>query len=172
MNRITGLIAIVFVCGILSLGTTCGSAFAQAGSTGGTIGKKGKSVSGGDDTTRETQAKRPAQAVTRHSPVSRPASCKSVHSTWSVDAEGLGSATMTVMASGMFTTQGLGNPSGSFNISGRTVKANWRSSDGYSGVTRVELSSDCTHGRGISRQLTTPPGVAPRQYSVTFTRTN
>ena len=55
-------IAIAVACGLAALVVADGSAFAQAGSTGGTIGKTDKSVSGGEDQPQTRQRSKASSA--------------------------------------------------------------------------------------------------------------
>jgi hypothetical protein len=64
-NDMSKSIAVAVVCGFAVLVAAQGTAFAQAGSTGGTIGKTDKSESGGEE---KTEIKRPAQREELSSP--------------------------------------------------------------------------------------------------------
>src|SRR6266568_236426 len=64
-NNLTCLI--VLVCVMFASGTIIRSAFAQAGSAGGSVGKQEKSVSGSED--QESAQKKSPQPTPKHSPV-------------------------------------------------------------------------------------------------------
>ncbi len=61
MNEVGRLIAITFVSVVLASFAANTTAFAQAGSAGGTVGKQDKSISGGEDTEPQNQPKRTLQ---------------------------------------------------------------------------------------------------------------
>lgn len=65
MNKTIYFIAIASVSAMLASVTTFRSAFAQAGSTGGTIGKTDKSISDGGDQQSSTRRTRPGRPATR-----------------------------------------------------------------------------------------------------------
>jgi len=119
-----------FACAVLMMPATV---FAQAGSTGGTIGKQGKSISGGEEAEPQSRPKR--ETPVRH-PVtaekSTGSSCRSIVGTWSW----------------VVGTETVFNENGSArNSSGLTAK--WVCANGIviatwsHGVTnRIELSGD------------------------------
>jgi hypothetical protein len=82
-KRLSGrLLGFVLLLGLFAIGPQ-ESAFAQAGSTGGTIGKQDKSISGGEDADRPhtaTQPKRPAEKTLE---TSSGRSCSRIVGTWS-----------------------------------------------------------------------------------------
>lgn len=87
MGKSSNPIAIAAIVGLLGLYLPGTHAFAQAGSTGGTIGKTGKSVSGGDD---EPEPHARTHAARRASSASREeaGSSGSTDGTWTVSATG------------------------------------------------------------------------------------
>jgi hypothetical protein len=58
------------------------SALAQAGSTGGTIGKQDKSVSGGEEADRPRAAPQPKRAAANTREISSGAACGRIVGTW------------------------------------------------------------------------------------------
>jgi hypothetical protein len=58
------------------------SAFAQAGSTGGTVGKQDKSVSGGEEADRPRAAPQPKRAAANTREISSGAACGRIVGTW------------------------------------------------------------------------------------------
>jgi hypothetical protein len=70
---------------LLALIATSKASFAQAGSTGGTIGKQDKSFSGGEETPpprRDTRPAKPASAASSSPPRERETRCMAIVGTW------------------------------------------------------------------------------------------
>jgi hypothetical protein len=109
MNKST---AIAVACGFAAFVVADQTALAQAGSTGGTVGKTDKSASGGEESTRPNNASRP---TTR-------SGCSAVAGTWLwkfLDQ----SAVVTLNAGG--TSHGSDGNTGRWTCTGRTVVIHW-----------------------------------------------
>jgi hypothetical protein len=106
------------------------SAFPQAGSTGGTIGKTDKSASGGDDSEPRTHHRRntPTRDATSSS------GCQKVVGTWAWHA-GLGSETVISQDGSVRNSTG---PTGSWRCSGGTVTVSWS----HGGVDTIRISPE------------------------------
>ena len=73
------------VLAVLALTATSNSSFAQAGSTGGTVGKQDKSLSGGEETSaprRDTRPGKPAPATSSSPPREKETRCMAIVGTW------------------------------------------------------------------------------------------
>jgi hypothetical protein len=109
---------------------------AQAGSTGGTIGKQGKSVSGTEtgDERRTPQRKNSAGA-----------GCK-LGSTWS-NVTSAGSSTWTISSNGAAVENGMGNARGRAVLSGHRLVITWHTT-ATQGTYTIALDHGCTAGSG------------------------
>jgi hypothetical protein len=137
-------------------------ALAQAGSTGGTVGKQDKSVSG---TVEPSEPK-------SHGAVSPPrgpseVSCKWA-SVWANEVAGLGSSVWTISSDGSAIERGFANAQGHASLSGRTLAIIFRSSVN-NGNYVMRLNRSCTNGSG---KVTVTNGIGAGVYSAIFTRTD
>jgi hypothetical protein len=135
-----------------------GSAFAQAGSTGGTLGNTDKSISGD----REEPRRAPPHAKT-----STPTSCK-LAMVWANQINGFGSSVWTISADGTAVESGLGNGHGHAVMSGHSLTINYTTTLDQ-GIYAMTLNRDCTGATGKVTSisgLTTLPG---RTAAATFT---
>jgi hypothetical protein len=128
--------AVVILYVMAALPLTARNAFAQAGSTGGTIGKHGKSVSGSEteDQRRTPQRKNAAAA-----------GCK-LGSAWSNVAPA-GSSVWTISSDGTALENGMGNARGRAVLSGRRLVITWRTTLNQ-GTYAITLNQACTAGSG------------------------
>jgi hypothetical protein len=128
--------ALVILYAIAALPLTERNAFAQAGSTGGTIGKQGKSASGSEteDQRRTPQRKNAAGA-----------GCK-LGSTWSNVAPS-GSSIWTISSDGTAVENGMGNARGRAVLSGHKLVITWRTTLNQ-GTYAIILNQACTAGSG------------------------
>jgi hypothetical protein len=135
------------------------SALAQAGSTGGTIGKRDKSISGGEEVPSSRAPIKPQHA-------NAPNVTCSLAKVWvNRVSDGRGSI-WTITADGTATEQGRGNAQGHATLSGHTLIITWRISIS-NGNYVVHLNKDCTSGSGKTTVL---GGVAAGDVlDVTFT---
>jgi hypothetical protein len=85
MGKLSRILAVVGVLAVLAPGLVDAPAFAQAGSTGGTVGKINKSVSGGEEASPEPRARSHATHRASVGPRSE-AGSGSVNGTWTVSA--------------------------------------------------------------------------------------
>jgi hypothetical protein len=109
---------------------------AQAGSTGGTIGKQGKSVSG---TETEDQHHAPQRKN------STGAGCK-LGSKWS-NVTTAGSSTWTISSDGTAVENGMGNARGRAVLSGHRLVITWHTTASQ-GTYAITLDHGCTAGSG------------------------
>jgi hypothetical protein len=130
---------------------------AQAGSTGGTIAKQGKSVSGSDT---EDQHRTP------HRKNAAGAGCK-LGATWSNATPG-GSSAWTISSDGTAVEQGMGNARGRATLSGHKLVITYHSSFDQ-GTYVVTLNQACTAGSGTVAQVGGP--FNGQVFSITFTAT-
>jgi hypothetical protein len=136
-------------------------AMAQAGSTGGTVGKQDKSISGSEE---------PAELKSHHA-VSPPrgsseASCKWA-AVWANEVAGLGSSVWTISSDGTAIERGFANALGHASLSGRTLTIIFRSGVN-NGNYVMQLNRSCTNGSG---KVTVLNGLASGVYNAIFTRT-
>jgi hypothetical protein len=83
IKAVDPLIPIIIVSGILLSFAAWTTAFAQAGSTGGTLGKQDKSLSGERDEQTPAQRRSPAAPkASQHPTVSKEAGCQKIVGTW------------------------------------------------------------------------------------------
>jgi hypothetical protein len=117
------------------------AALAQAGSTGGTIGKQDKSISGGEEADRPRAVPHPKRAATTSRETESDAACRRIVGTWSW-AYGL---TEMAFSQNGTAKQSSGN-TGSWSCAGTIVKTAY-----VNGVTeRIAISTD-----GHSASVTT-----------------
>jgi hypothetical protein len=117
------------------------SALAQAGSTGGTIGKTDKSILGGEEADRPRAAPHPKRAATNSSETSSGAACSRIVGTWSW---AFGGTEMAFNQNG--TARQSSGGTGSWSCAGTIVKTAY-----VNGVTeRIAISKD-----GNSASVTT-----------------
>jgi len=131
-------IALAIVCCLATFVAADGQAFAQAGSTGGTIGKTDKSASGGENSTRPSNRSRPTTA----------SGC-SVAGAWLWKWQG---QTTVVTLNGDGTATATNANSGSWTCTGRTVVIHWIAS-----TDTLVLSSD---GKSLTGSTTGAGGVS------------
>ncbi len=155
MSRASASTLIVILCAAGTLPLTGGNAFAQAGSTGGAIGKQGKTVSGSET---EDQGRTPQRKNAEGG------GCK-LESTWSNVARE-GSSIWTISSDGTAVENGWGNVRGRAKLSGHRLVINWQG--GLSqGIYVVTLNQACTGGSGTS--TVTGGWDSGKVFSVTFT---
>jgi len=130
----TKSIAVAVVCCLAVLVAADGSAFAQAGSTGGTLGKTDKSASGGDKETEPQRSIRPPKARTKEA-----SSCAKITGVWSWFVNG----DVTFKSDGSFV-QPQPSLTGTWTCKNDYVVMFW--SHGY--TDRLTLSRDGTHLEG------------------------
>lgn len=68
--------------------------------------------------------------------------------TWSHSTSGVGSSSWTITDSGMATESGLGGATGTASLSGKNLRIDWKTSNGWSGFYEWNLDSDCRSGDG------------------------
>jgi hypothetical protein len=134
MRKSITLCAITVVCSMVALLPAVTAALAQAGSTGGTIGKQGKSVSGSED-----------QHPTPHRKNSVGAGCN-LGATWSNVFSG-GSSIWTISPNGTAVENGGGNARGHAALSGHRLVINMHNIFSQ-GIYVVTLNQACTAGSG------------------------
>jgi hypothetical protein len=136
-DAMTKSIAIAVVSCLAILVAADGNAFAQAGSTGGTIGKTDKSASGGDkETEPQRRSIRPSKARTKEA-----SSCARLVGVWSWYTGG----DVTFKSGGTFV-QPEKSLTGTWTCKNDYVVMLW--SHGY--TDRVTLSRDGTHLEGTN----------------------
>jgi hypothetical protein len=118
------------------------SAFAQAGSVGGTIGNQDKTISGGEQADRPRAAPHPKRAATNSSETSSGPACSRIVGTWSW---GYGVTEMVFYANGT-VRQSVTNNRGSWTCAGSVVTSVFASGD----RDRISMSKD-----GNSASVTT-----------------
>jgi hypothetical protein len=96
------------------------SAFAQAGNTGGTIGKQDKSISGGEQANTPRAALHPKQSITKPRETSSGNSCNRIVGTWTWYL-GL---TETVFFKGGTARNSFG-PTGTWSCASTTINVVW-----------------------------------------------
>jgi len=138
--RLAGFIMLL---GLLALGQQ-ESAFAQAGSTGGTIGKTDKSISGGEsaaepDRPPATSSPKRSVAKTQETPSSH--SCDRIVGRWSWY---LG-VSESVFYKGGSAAHPVSGSTGKWTCSGDTVSVVWS----YQGTTRTDRITVSQDGNGI-----------------------
>ncbi len=139
MNAAGRLLAAGFLSA--ALGSIAGSthALAQAGSTGGTIGKTDKSESGGPPSPAEAQPRKPPGA-SRNAPAS---SCSRMPGSWSW----FNGATVVISPGG---TASDGRHTATWSCANGSVVMHWN--HGY--TDRLSLSQDGTHLQGTNGFVT------------------
>jgi len=108
---------------------------AQAGSTGGTIGKQGKSVSGTETGDRRTPERKNSAGT----------GCK-LGSTWS-NVTSAGSSTWTISSDGTAVERGMGSARGRAVLSGHKLVITWHTTASQ-GTYAITLNQNCTAGNG------------------------
>jgi hypothetical protein len=147
------VMVILYATGTLPL--TGGNAFAQARSTGGTVGKQGKPVSGSET---EDQGRTPQRKNTAG------AGCK-LESTWSNVAHE-GSSIWTISSDGTAVENGWGSARGRATLSGHRLVINGQTALSH-GVYVVTLNQACTGGSGTT--TVTGGWDNGRVFSIAFT---
>jgi hypothetical protein len=156
MRKSITICAITGMCSMAALLPATTTAVAQAGSTGGTIGKTDKSVSG---TEAEDQ---------RHAPRRKNAAgagCR-LGATWSNVFSGGGTSVWTISSDGTAVEQGMGNARGRATLSGHKLVISYQWSLGQ-GTYVMTLNQDCSAGSG--RATATGGWDAGKVWSATFT---
>jgi hypothetical protein len=139
-------------------------AMAQAGSTGGTVGKQDKSASGGEEPAEpKSQHSRHASAPRESSE----ASCK-LGAVWAGEVAGVGSSVWTISSDGTAIERGLGNAQGHASLSGHTLTITFHTTLN-NGNYVIQLNRSCTNGSGKTTVL---GGLGTGVYSVVFTKTS
>ncbi|MGA8614183.1 MAG: hypothetical protein WB760_21405 [Xanthobacteraceae bacterium] len=120
-------------------------AMAQAGSTGGTVGKQDKSVSGSEEPAE------PKSQRNQHHAVSPPREsaegpCK-LASVWAGEVAGVGSSVWTISSDGTAIERGLGNAQGHASLSGHTLTIIFHTAFN-NGTYVMQLSRTCSNGSG------------------------
>jgi hypothetical protein len=123
------------------------SAFAQAGSTGGTIGKTEKSISGGEDTDRPRAAPLAKRPAAKEQETSSGGSCGRIVGRWSWYLK----LTESVFDQNG-TARNSGGATGNWTCAGATIRIAWN--NGY--VDRATVSPD---GKSISVVSTWGGGI-------------
>jgi hypothetical protein len=144
MRKFITICAIVSVCSIIALPLTDTTALAQAGSTGGTIGKTDKSASGGDEPQGDKKAARRAAATKQEG-----SGCSRVIGKWQWILFNQG---VVVTLKADHTSTATDNNSGAWTCTDRTVTIHWTSS-----TDTLVLSSDGKKMIG-SNEIGTPIG--------------
>jgi hypothetical protein len=143
-------------------------AMAQAGSTGGTVGKQDKDASGGEE---PAEPKSQSQRSQRHAVAapreSSEASCK-LGAVWSGEVAGVGSSVWTISSDGTAIERGLGNAQGHASLSGHTLTITFHTGLN-NGNYVVQLNRSCTNGSG---KVTVLGGFGTGVYSLVFTKTS
>jgi hypothetical protein len=143
-------------------------AMAQAGSTGGTVGKQDKGASGGEE---PAEPKSQSQRSQRHAVAapreSSEASCK-LGAVWSGEVAGVGSSVWTISSDGTAIERGLGNAQGHASLSGHTLTITFHTGLN-NGNYVVQLNRSCTNGSGKATVL---GGFGTGVYSIVFTKTS
>jgi hypothetical protein len=154
---------IAVVLGIALSAAGASGAFAQAGSTGGTLGNTDKSISGEREEPRQPAEPRPRHTAPQ--PKASSAACK-LAMIWSNDLSGYGTSVWTISADGAAVEQGIGNARGHATLSGHTLTINWRTGADQ-GIYAITLNQACTAGTG---KFAVTGGMLPgRSATATFT---
>jgi hypothetical protein len=131
-QRTTGL---VFAMAIVIVASATSPALAQAGSTGGVIGHRNKSISGAE----------PGNRAHTHSTKKSATRCK-LAGTWRNQAPA-GNSTWTITADGTATEEGMGSAQGHAKLTGHELVINWHAPLA-SGRYVIELNQNCSGGTG------------------------
>jgi hypothetical protein len=137
-----------FTCAAIMLVTVAlsapftGTAFAQAGSTGGTLGNTDKSISGEREQPRRSEDHEKRKPAAPHAS----SNCK-LASVWANEMANTGSSVWTISADGSASEKGLCNASGHASLVGRTLTIRWHAACN-DGVYTVQLNESCTAGSG------------------------
>jgi hypothetical protein len=67
---------------------------------------------------------------------------------WLQSTEGVGATGWQITSSGQATDVGIGYAKGTATLTGRTLRINWSTNNGYSGYYEWTLDSSCTSGSG------------------------
>jgi hypothetical protein len=120
------------------------AAFAQAGSTGGTLGNTDKSISGEREQPRHSENHEKRKSAAPHAS----SNCK-LASVWANEMSGVGggSSIWTISSDGSAVEKGLCNATGHASLAGRTLTIRWHNSCN-DGVYTVQLNESCTAGSG------------------------
>jgi hypothetical protein len=144
-----------------------GTAFAQAGSMGGTVGKQDKSVSGSEEPAEPKSPHNPRHAVSPPKQSSE-ASCK-LASIWANELAGVGSSVWTISSDGTAIERGLGSAQGHASLSGHTLTISYHTSLN-NGTYVIQLNRTCSDGSG---KVTILGGMLTGTvYNAVFTRTS
>jgi hypothetical protein len=142
-------------------------AMAQAGSTGGTVGKQDKSVSGSEEPAEPKSRRNRGHAVSPPRQASE-GSCK-LASIWANELAGVGSSVWTISSDGAATERGLGSAQGHASLSGHTLTISYRTSVN-NGTYVIQLNRTCSDGSG---KVTILGGLLTGSvYNAVFTRTS
>jgi hypothetical protein len=118
------------------------AAFAQAGSTAGTLGNTDKSISGEREQPRRSEDHEKRKSAAPHAS----SNCK-LASVWANEMSGAGSSIWTISADGSASEKGLCNASGHASLVSRTLTIRWHAACN-DGVYTVQLNESCTAGSG------------------------
>jgi hypothetical protein len=126
-----------------------GTAFAQAGSTGGTLGNTDKSISGDREERSEEREehRRSRGREERKSAAPHAASNCKLAGVWANKMSERGSSVWTIAADGSAVEKGLCNAQGHASLVGRNLTLKWHASCS-DGVYTVQLNEACTAGSG------------------------
>jgi hypothetical protein len=116
--------------------------FAQAGSTGGTLGNNDKSISGDREQHRRSGDREERKPVAPHAA----SNCK-LESVWANELSGTGSSIWTISSDGSAVEKGLCNATGHASLAGRNLTIKYHASCD-DGVYTVQLNASCTAGSG------------------------
>lgn len=138
--QVRRLLGFALLLGLFALGPAR-SAFAQAGSTGGTIGKQDKSISGGAESDRPRAAPQPnrSAAKTQETPSGR--SCNRIVGTWSWYL-GVSDVIFHKDGSALHPASGA---TGKWSCAGDTVNVVWN----YQGTLRTDRMTLSRDGSSI-----------------------
>ena len=138
-------------------------AMAQAGSTGGTVGKQDKSVSGSEE---PAEPKSRSRHVVSPPKGSSEASCK-LAAVWAGEVAGVGSSVWTISSDGTAIERGLGGAQGHASLSGHTLTIVFHTNLN-NGTYVMHLNGTCSNGSGNVNVL---GGFGAGTYTAVFTRT-
>jgi hypothetical protein len=140
MHKPITICAVAGICSMLALLPAATTALAQAGSTGGTIGKQDKSVSGGEERTVPKRSARPTGSRETHS-----TACGKLAGVWSWFVNG----DVFIKADGTFA-QPQARLTGTWLCDGTNVVMLWS----HGATDRLTLSPDGMHLSGTNGLMT------------------
>jgi hypothetical protein len=129
MRKSITICAITSICSMVALFPAATTALAQAGSTGGTLGKTDKSASGGEERQDKHPSRRAAAAKQEGN------GCNKVVGSWQWNSSPGGTAVVDLNANG--TSTATNNDTGTWTCTGRTVVIRWKAT-----TDTIVLSSD------------------------------